>query len=667
MAGRKRMGGAITLFLSLVLAVLFSFLAMALQSARTAGSRYLFSLGAEAAAKSMFAAYDSLVWEEYRILMLTDQGKAERIGRECLDSYENGGTLFSLSFSSVRLTEAETFVQNGAAAWEEAAVSYMEGRLPAEFVSWLWEQSGLAEELDNMLAWLTDFGDFFAPIVELEQKLCGLEEQLEQGMEAFREANSLLASIREGAQSLAALAQGVGQDEEQGEANEEELRAAWVALQGLCGQIGENRLGWVGKLSPLAGQMSGMLAQLQGLQAELEAFVSDISGREDAAGLLSFSGISDYLASLTERTDFLEGLPDLLAGQISALESLGGLEFPAFDSLSPDEREAFLSSLLSALNVAGEAIWPEDLAQSLPQEEGGTAEDETNLRSLLNLRGWLERGILGLVLPEGASVSEARLSARLGRSQRETEAEGTLTAAYRNLLYGEYALRYTDSFTQADETGTADEAGLAGEAGLADEAGLAYETEYLIAGEESDQANLAAVASQLLLLRGAANLLYLMQDAESRNAVRTVAAGISALLGGFIPASLIMAFLMILWALGEGVCDVRALLAGDEVPFFKNASAWRLSFDSLLSLADQGFVRTREAEGMSYEEYLRFLLFPVPRTEKCYRTMELAQENIASVRAGFQIDRAVSRAGVEIRGQAAGREAGLVLTYGYGN
>lgn len=46
--------------------------------------------------------------------------------------------------------------------------------------------------------------------------------------------------------------------------------------------------------------------------------------------------------------------------------------------------------------------------------------------------------------------------------------------------------------------------------------------------------------------------------------------------------------------------------------------------------------------------------------------MELAQENIAALKSGFQIESAVSRACVEISGQAMGQEMTLSLTYGYG-
>lgn len=651
--------GAITLFLSLILAVLFSFLGMSLQSARMAGSRYIFGLASEAAVRSVFASYDSLVWERYRILMLTDRENAQMLAEECMDCYEAEGGLFPVSLSSVRLAQAETFGENGAAAWEEAAISYMKGKLPTEFVSWLWEQSGLAQELEGLTVWLEDFKDLFVPVVELEQKLRGLEEKLEGAMTAFAGIKELFAQIQAASEEWTALThreipseteEGIQENTQENmqEENEARLRDVWERLRELTGRIGEDGGQLSEELAGLAAEAAGGLEGLTQLRGQLEDFAATVSGQGDSQGLLALSGMGDYIVSLTQRTDFLEELPASLLEQGLLLERLGEFKMPAYDGADPDRREEILSQLLSFLEEAQTDEWAElETGQSDSQAEG-TEQDKKNLRSLLDLKSWMDRGILHLVLPDGASLSEAELSGALLRRPREEETPA-LIQTYRNLLYGEYALRYTADYTEDT-----------------DGAGLIYETEYLIAGGDSDQANLAAAASQLLLVRGTANLLYLLKDLDSRNRIQVIAEGIALVLGGLVPVPLIMVFLMVLWALGEAVCDVRTLLAGDRVPLLKDASSWRLSFDSLLSLTDQGFVRGRGTEGMSYEEYLRFLLFFVPLTEKCYRTMELAQENIAALKSGFQIESAVSRACMEISGQAMGQEMTLSLTYGYG-
>lgn len=181
--------------------------------------------------------------------------------------------------------------------------------------------------------------------------------------------------------------------------------------------------------------------------------------------------MGDYIVSLTQRTDFLEELPASLLEQGLLLERLGKFKMPAYDGADPDRREEILSQLLSFLEEAQTGEWAElETGQSDSQAEG-TEQDKKNLRSLLDLKSWMDRGILHLVLPDGASLSEAELSGALLRRPREEETPA-LIQAYRNLLYGEYALRYTADYTEDT-----------------DGAGLIYETEYLIVGGDSDQAN----------------------------------------------------------------------------------------------------------------------------------------------------------------------------------
>jgi len=138
-------------FLSLTLMILISFLCTALRSAQMAGSRYLFTLATEATARSMFGAYDTEVWERYRILMLTDRDLAQEIGDQCGAYYSNNPTLFPVKVSSVGLTEVMTVTENGALGWEQAAVSYMETRLPVDLAAQLMEQAGWLDGLENMI------------------------------------------------------------------------------------------------------------------------------------------------------------------------------------------------------------------------------------------------------------------------------------------------------------------------------------------------------------------------------------------------------------------------------------------------------------------------------------------------------------------------------------
>ena len=653
----RRETGSITVFLSLTLMLLLSFLCTAMGSARAAGSRYLFTAAAEAAAQSVFGAYDTRVWEQYRVLMLTDQELAAKIGQECADSYEKNGTLFPLTDLSVDLVDGVNVAQNGAEGWEKAVVSYMEVRLPIDLVSQWVEQMDLLKGLEDMTRWLTGFRDLIKPLLQLEQNLCKLEKKLSEAVETYQRGKGLLQELQSCCKAVQDLLSMAQLEESFDEAAFDE---AWAALETSYQKIQEyvRDSGW--QLDDIAQEAQGDLAAAEELQNMVTELLDSLTG--DDSGLSALADLGGYLSGLTKRFGFLQRLPGELTGQKEYILRIAGLRLPsAQEALSGSGREilVFLQGLVEGFVTE---VWDPDT----PEAEQGTAEGEEQVGILKQLGSWLDQGVLALVLEDPDQVSSASLGRSLGRSQRQ-EGETFLQEAYRRVLCTEYALRYTADGGKEDGRRMRFDAGAG--AGTLDSfagAGLQYETEYIIAGKTQDAANLAAVASRLLLTRGALNLLYLLQNSSSQEALHLAAAGISAALGGWIPVGLMSVCLMVIWAMAEAVCDVRALLAGCQVPFWKDGASWKLAFEHLWTLLDDGFVTGMDrAEGMSYQEYLRLFLYLVPTEEMCYRLMEVAEENLREERKSFCIDQGWCQADVKLTGQAARNSMELRVNYGY--
>lgn len=139
--------------------------------------------------------------------------------------------------------------------------------------------------------------------------------------------------------------------------------------------------------------------------------------------------------------------------------------------------------------------------------------------------------------------------------------------------------------------------------------GLDYQLEYLIGGKSSDTANLKDVATKLLLLREGMNYLYCLQDTSMNMETARVAAAFTGFLG--IPAvtAATQHALLLAWAYGESLIDIRILLDGGKIPVKKDASDWKLSIDNLGKITEilkQG--NAGNDKGMSYYGYLRILL-----------------------------------------------------------
>src|SRR5699024_5977172 len=169
------------------------------------------------------------------------------------------------------------------------------------------------------------------------------------------------------------------------------------------------------------------------------------------------------------------------------------------------------------------------------------------------------------------------------------------------LLFGEYLLEHFSMFTDEEKTGALD-----------------YELEYILEGKASDRENLEAVVKKLMLLRFVPNYAYIQTDAAMKAEAEAMALTLCSLLA--VPAITAAAAQVILlaWAYGETVMDLRSLLSGNRVPLIKSKESWQLSLSSLLTLGteeDQSEGMDTEG-GLLYREYLRMLLF-LEKQESC--------------------------------------------------
>lgn len=68
MTGKRELGGQVTVFVSMIMMILFAFLCVLLESARTAGARWYLQMAASSAMDSVFSQYHRGLWDNYRLL-----------------------------------------------------------------------------------------------------------------------------------------------------------------------------------------------------------------------------------------------------------------------------------------------------------------------------------------------------------------------------------------------------------------------------------------------------------------------------------------------------------------------------------------------------------------------------------------------------------------------
>lgn len=280
----------------------------------------------------------------------------------------------------------------------------------------------------------------------------------------------------------------------------------------------------------------------------------------------------------------------------------------------------------------------EQVEEPQAEEEQTEIETKNPIAEAKTLKGG---SILHTVLENPDSVSRQTIETDdlvSGRDLKQGYGESTWNAQRNafmdSVLFREYILNCAGSYGKETEENTA----------------LQYEAEYVLFGKASDIENLEAMAGRLLLIREALNFAYLCTDTSKQAEAETWGTTLAALL--MIPefAEVFKWGLLLAWAYGESVLDVRTLFAGGKVPLWKTAETWEIGLFELASLSDGSFrTRKNQEEGIGYIGNLRLLLYLGGIEKQTYRMLDLTEARIRNSEGSpsFYADSCV--VGIEIK------------------
>lgn len=180
-----------------------------------------------------------------------------------------------------------------------------------------------------------------------------------------------------------------------------------------------------------------------------------------------------------------------------------------------------------------------------------------------------------------------------------------------NILFHEYILdkcsRYTEVF---------------------DKSLLKYQVEYIIGGKDGDEENLKSIIYRLLLIREAANALYLLSDSGKMAEIETVSTILS--LVCMVPEAepLVRYSILFAWAYVESIQDVRNLLDQKRVPLMKTSNTWKSKLLHMTEYQQHFDDENSEGEGMSYEDYLRVFLCMMDESKVTMRLADIMEMDI---------------------------------------
>lgn len=263
-------------------------------------------------------------------------------------------------------------------------------------------------------------------------------------------------------------------------------------------------------------------------------------------------------------------------------------------------------------------------------EAGETLPAEGNPISLLS--DWKRQGALSLLISDPSTLSDKKIDYSALPSHRENrrgmgqmKSPQMVDEAFGKALFGSYVKRHFSCFTEQKE-----------------DRKILYEREYMLFGNSDEKANLEQAFNRMIFLRFAGNYAYLLTDTTKKAEAEAMAAGLCTILTVPEITSLVKHAILLAWAYGESIVDVRLLVKGEKVEAVKTEDSWRLSLNGLFELGEDVSVGEGAKKGLSYEDYLQFFLLVEKKETLSMRALDLVEHEL-----GLAVDGCVT--GMEVK------------------
>lgn len=288
-----------------------------------------------------------------------------------------------------------------------------------------------------------------------------------------------------------------------------------------------------------------------------------------------------------------------------------------------------------------------DLQNFLEQENATLPEEDNPIAAVQNLK---KTSLLGLLATDSSELSNRRIEVSDLASTRQLEKGnyhcGINSGASDKAFFVAYLAEHFSNVTKYDNTHT-----------------LFYELEYLLGGQFSDRENLEVVCKKLVGMRMAGNYAYLLTDSTCQAEAEAMAGTLCTLIALPEITAIVKQGILLAWAYGESIVDVRQLLKGKKVPLVKTKATWQLQLKNLTSLgtSQEVYEEKQGSQGFGYEDYLKGLLLLEKKETLCMRSLDLMEKNLQ-----IKADQCMTR--VEVRSKAdlrRGVQETFLTTFGY--
>lgn len=617
---RSNISAEISVFFALITAMILALFLSILESARTGAARLSMTVAANSSIDSLFSQYHRGLWKNYRLMGLEQYAYdqlTDEMG-EFLKPYLEVKNWTPVRLEEIVLEEVISLTDENGEIFEEDVMDYMNYGIVAEIwdemVGAFWSEDKI-NEYDNevpegdAIENISDlYDDHSVEAAKLEKLIGRLSDQIKNSRSDVSSAKEHLGSDPpDGGSFISALEDAIAKMEKIPGLVDDYKTAA----DQLKGALDKSRKNMEDKKAELAAQSKEISQdvwdELEGDIEKYESYVKDDGERRMAIEDLDPQS-EDKIGFLKDRIEQAGEIMEEIEEARKAWEEARQNGESDVDTDEEFDERPFWEPLISEMNNYDHL--------TLDYESG--IKDEEKEEKLEDLKDVLSGpDFLKLVLPDKPELKSEKLpdlDAMPSQNNEDayTEDRLGLMDKVRMAWYVGSFFNYFGRGINNDEEEKGSER---------------CEQEYILYGKNNDHDNVAAVVTRLIALRSGLNLVYLYKDSVKRNEASTLATTIAPL----PPLTIIIQFLiMTVWSAAQAVMDVRDLLSGKKVPFMHDSESFYLDLDGLLRIADKKNVEDENGsgeseKGLSYQDYLKILLFVGHDSSMDYRIMDMIQ------------------------------------------
>ncbi|MDE6251562.1 MAG: hypothetical protein K2M78_02840 [Lachnospiraceae bacterium] len=601
----KALKGSITIFLTLIFTLVLALVCILLESVRISSAVTKAEGITYMGLDSCFAGYGRELFEEYGVLFLwntEDQfiNTYEKItGYNCNitdDLRTKGMDIYGLKLNDVRINQIKYCTDNDGEIFEKQVYEYMLHKLGADAINKLLEKTKVLSQGDKVSGFYNEITSCEKIFSKAENAVVDIKSEINNIKNIEGNPSNNISSIIEKSREMAST------DSEQYILSlKEQMRVEYGNYNRWSEEMG-NSLTGIGKniddykkyVEEAKEEAQKLSKKIEQQDKELDKDIYDVMQQEVKDIENKFNEQDGYGIDACKKE--ADRLYESLSKMNTAVDKL------VSGNMADDSEAEDILKISYDFNVSGLSI---NIMESETEKSDNIIKDKVD--------NMMKKGILNLVTDSTDKISNrevdlSKLPSVSGENNGSCWTQyNMLEGALRKAVFGEYVLTHFGCYTD-----------------LRDNTPLEYEVEYIIEGNSRDNENLKAVVGKIIAIRSGFNMISIFKDSEKRNETYILASSVAGVTGMPLVVKIVQIGIVSAWSAAESVADVKNLLSGKKVALIKSPSQWNLSLDNIIN-ADKTKKEEDDKGGLSYQDYLRYLLSMQNKALQVNRTMDVIQ------------------------------------------